>query len=112
MLADFYTLPSANPVPANPGTTVQDANLNVPVTATDGNPKGLAYVFALLLGLLIVAGYAQQKANDGKPDPRFGGINVYTFLSVGLMAMVFSLSGKILTTRYKVPYLTDLFRAA
>lgn len=37
--------------------------------------------------------------------------SVWSFLTIGLMAVVFILAGKYLTTRFPVPGLTDLFKS-
>lgn len=87
----------------------------VPLDLSPSTTPGTAsptYALAGIIGLLMLAAYAQNQANDGKKDPSPFGINVYSFLVIGSLAMVFSLGGKIITAKYPIPGVSDLFRAS
>lgn len=62
-------------------------------------------IFVLLVGMK----YAGHKASGAQPQ--LAGVGVYNFVVIGVMAMLFILTGKVIFNKYPIKGVTDLFNA-
>lgn len=69
-----------------------------------------ALIAAVLVGIIVVAKYAGGKlaglANVANPK-----VSLYSFLTVGVMAVLFIVLAKVLFNRFRVPGVTEVVNA-
>lgn len=63
-----------------------------------------------IVGLLVALRYAGEKSDDVQPT--IAGVGIYNFFVVGIMSMLFLLTGKVIFNKWRVKGVTELFNAA
>ena len=89
---------------------VSAESITLPAATSTANVNYLWYLFGVLV-LLAIMKYASEHEKRGF-DPQFLGIGVWNFFSVGILAMLFLVTGKAIFNKYPVPGVTGLFNAA
>lgn len=70
-----------------------------------------AIVAAVIVGIVVVAKFAGGKL-AGWADVKNPKVSLYSWLVIGLMALTFIVVGKVITAKWRIPGLTELFHAA
>lgn len=77
---------------------------------SQGHANTIPSIIAIVVFLLVLK-WATERASS-KADPAILGVNVYNFVSVGLMSVLFITGSKAIANKYIIPGATDLINAA
>jgi len=89
------------------GSGAVSANTVAPV-ASQGRTSALWYIFAVLLILVAIKFASEHEKSPMRDSISFAGISVYNYIVIGLMAMLFIVTAKIVFNKWQVPGLTDI----
>ena len=99
------------------GFTPNDEVNSTPINDQDTitvKPEGEKHIITSILVmvvLLILAGYATYRANDGKADPEFFNINPYNFVAITLTSITGILLMKSFASVIRIKGFTDAILA-
>ena len=104
-----YSMGDVNTVLPSTGEPMSDY---MDAKTGDVTPKVnyLWYLLAIFL-LLVLLKYASEHEKTDM-QPAIAGIGVYNFVVIGIMAMLFSIVGKVIFNKYPVKGVTQLFNMA
>lgn len=96
--------------------TPADSGVITPTVVPASSPTVLPqanYVYYLLgiIVLLAVLKYASEHEKSDM-DPRIAGIGMYNFVVIGIMAMLFNVSAKVIFAKYPVKGISQIVGAA